>query len=133
VLHQRQDAGVVNTIVEGGQAVGRGAEMFWNVDDEGAYYARQLMLWDENGDTTVQFARIVMTWVDVADLHPGTVTELEDGEVDDSEFTAAGWDYPIRIMFSAPEDSFWRISGGAAIHERGWPPVSGAPEGGSRG
>jgi hypothetical protein len=214
----------VDTVSGMGNAALRGGEMLWEVDDEGAYFARELiawravgmgkdfvtseddyywnvfmrdrpeiqramlpvledialeaagggateqrLLWDEtrtyhrsitdvklnelesmrltlhgchridvaatvyvtqadNGDVTVEFARIVMTWVDVADLHPGTLTELESGEmVDDSEFTAAGWDYNIALTFAPSENSTFRISGGAVTHESGWPDVDGAP------
>jgi hypothetical protein len=218
-------------VMDAGNAAGRGAEMLWNLDDEGATYGRELITWrvygmgdpfltteehvhwnrfmagrpeiqeamlpvmediareaaadgatadnwlwdefrvykrkvtdvrldqlesmrltlhgchhidvsatvyvtqDEKGDVVVHFERFLMTWVDRADLHPGTLTELESGEtVDDSEFTAAGWDYDISIGFAAPEDSYWRVSGGTVVHERGWPPFDGAPaEGGFRG
>ena len=82
-----------------------------------------------------------MTWVDRAALHPGTTTELDDHrEVDDSSFTAAGWDYDERIMFEpvgsllAPDaSSRWRVSGGVATHEAGWPPEGSVPQGGRRG
>jgi hypothetical protein len=75
-----------------------------------------------------------MTWIDVADLHPGTVTELEGGAtVDDREFTAAGWDYDIHIEFSTQRASTYRVSGGTVTHERGWPPIAGAPAAGFRG
>jgi hypothetical protein len=87
----------------------------------------------DGADTIVQMV-VTMTWVDVADLHPGTATELEGGElVDDKEFTAAGWDYPIAITFTADGYSTWRVNGGVAAHERGWPPVTGVPKGGFRG
>lgn len=53
---------------------------------------------EESGHKVVRLSNISFIWVDRADLHPGTVTELETGElVDDREFTAAGWDYDIRI------------------------------------
>ena len=82
----------------------------------------------ENGDVTVNFARAVMTWIDLADLHPGTVTELESGEtVDDSEFTAAGWDYNIALTFAPSDNSSFRVSGGGVVHESGWPEIDGAP------
>ena len=88
----------------------------------------------DGGDTVVEFRSIEMTWVDRADLHPGTETELESGEmVDDSEFTASGWDYDVSITFAAPSRSTWRVSGSTATHESGWPPVAGAPAGGFRG
>jgi hypothetical protein len=82
-----------------------------------------------------------MTWIDVADLHPGTTTELDSGKsVDDKEFSAAGWDYKIWIMFEpfgsvfAPDvSSKWRVSGGTATHEAGWPPEGSVPQGGRRG
>jgi hypothetical protein len=87
----------------------------------------------EGADTIVKlYPRF--TWIDVADLHPGTVTELEDGsEVDDKEFTAAGWDYDIHITFSTQRASTYRVAGSTAAHERGWPPNAGAPEAGFRG
>ena len=214
----------VETATEMGNAAMRGGEMLWNLDDEGAYFGRELiawrvagmgkdfvtdendhlwnvfmrdrpeiqramlpvlediareaagdgateqrLLWDEtrtyrrsvtdvrlnelesmrltlhgchhidlsatvyvtqaeNGYVTVEFARIVMTWVDVADLHPGTRTELGSGEmVDDSEFTAAGWDYNIALTFAPSDNSAFRVSGGAVTHESGWPEIDGAP------
>jgi hypothetical protein len=87
----------------------------------------------EGADTVVDM-QVYMTWIDRADLHPGTVTELDTGEeVDDAEFTAAGWDYDISISFSPPARSSWRVSGGVATHQSGWPPVTGAPQPGVRG
>ena len=63
-----------------------------------------------------------------------TTTELKDGsEVDDKEFTAAGWDYDIRIEFSTQRASTYRDKGGTITHERGWPPNAGAPAAGWRG
>ena len=89
---------------------------------------------DEGSDKVVRFRNVHFIWVDRADLHPGTVTELETGEeVDDREFTSAGWDYDIYIHFYMPRTSTWRVSGGRAEHERGWPPVTGAPAAGFRG
>jgi len=87
-----------------------------------------------DGPDTLVEMRVTMTWVDVADLHPGTGTELDSGEVvDDREFTAAGWDYDIAITFTAAGYSTWRVAGGKATHEKGWPPVTGAPQPGVRG
>lgn len=82
-----------------------------------------------------------MTWVDRAAMHPGTTTELDSGkQIDDSSFTAAGWDYDERIMFEpvgsilAPDaSSKWRVSGGVATHVAGWPPEGSVPQGGRRG
>ena len=75
-----------------------------------------------------QLRPVVMTWIDLADLHPGTVTELESGEtVDDSEFTAAGWDYNIALTFAPSDNSSFRVSGGTVVHESGWPEIDGAP------
>jgi len=89
---------------------------------------------EESDHKVVRLSDISFVWVDRADLHPGTVTELETGElVDDREFTAAGWDYDIRIHFSIPRPSTWRVAGGTATHERGWPPITGAPAAGFRG
>jgi hypothetical protein len=100
------------------------------IDVTASVFVRQ-----DGADTIAEIRRIEMTWVDRADLHPGTETELESGElVDDAEFTAAGWDYNVNISFVAPPDrSVWRVSGSSATHERGWPPVAGAPAGGFRG
>jgi hypothetical protein len=96
----------------------RGPSAFHNIDN----------------DKVVRFTNVRFIWVDKADLHPGTVTELESGEtVDDREFTSAGWDYDIYIHFCMPSTSTWRVSGGKAKHERGWPPVTGAPAAGFRG
>lgn len=87
----------------------------------------------ENGVVTVKLGGVHFTWVDRADLHPGTTTELATGaEVDDREFTGAGWDYDIYIEFSMPSISTWTVSGSPS-HARGWPPVTGAPEAGFRG
>ena len=82
-----------------------------------------------------------MTWVDRAAMHPGTTTELDSGkQIDDSSFTAAGWDYDERIMFElvgsvlAPDaSSKWKVSGGVATHVAGWPPEGSVPQGGRRG
>lgn len=85
----------------------------------------------EEGMRTVRIFP-TLVWVDRADLHPGTTTELQDGaEVDDREFTAAGFDYDIRIAFE-PGVSVWQDNGGV-VHARGWPPVTGAPAAGFRG
>ena len=81
----------------------------------------------------VALSGMTFTWIDRADLHPGTITELDSGEeVDDSEFTDAGWDYDISILF-AMGSSTWRVTSGSANHIRGWPPVTGAPAAGFRG
>ncbi|EDX76493.1 hypothetical protein MC7420_4749 [Coleofasciculus chthonoplastes PCC 7420] len=89
---------------------------------------------DEGGNKIVRFTNVHFIWIDRADLHPGTGTELSSGEVvDDREFTGAGWDYDIRIHFFMPRTSTWRVSGRTARHERGWPPVTGAPAAGFRG
>ena len=82
-----------------------------------------------------------ITWVDRAAMHPGTATVLDTGaQIDDSSFTAAGWDYDERIMFELvgtilhPDaSSKWRVSGGTATHLAGWPPEpSVTPPSGSR-
>jgi Domain of unknown function (DUF4157) len=87
----------------------------------------------ENGVMTVKLGGVHFTWVDRADLHPGTTTELGSGaEVDDREFTGAGWDYDIYIAFSMPSISTWTVAG-SPTHVRGWPPVTGAPTAGFRG
>jgi hypothetical protein len=87
----------------------------------------------ENGVVTVKLGGVQFTWVDRADLHPGTTTELESGaQVDDQEFTSAGSDYDIYIAFSMPSISTWTVSGSPA-HTRGWPPITGAPAAGFRG
>lgn len=87
----------------------------------------------ENGVVTVKLGGVHVTWVDRADLHPGTTTELSSGaQVDDREFTGAGWDYDIYITFSMPAISTWTVSG-RPTHVRGWPPITGAPAAGFRG
>lgn len=94
----------------------------------------------DGGDTIVRI-HPKLTWIDVADLHPGTTTELAGGgEVDDREFTAAGWDYDIAIMFEptgsifGPDSSSkWRVSSSSEVHEAGWPPDGAVPQGGRRG
>ncbi len=89
---------------------------------------------DEAGDTVVILSDVEFHWIDAADLHPGTETELEDGSmVDDSEFTSAGWDYDIDIAFHMPGSSKWKVVGGSATHIEGWPPITGAHAGGFRG
>jgi hypothetical protein len=88
----------------------------------------------QGSDKIVKLSTVTFTWVDRADLHPGTGTQLESGAVvDDSEFTGAGWDYDIRIQFMMPGESTWTVSGGSATHTRGWPPTTGAPQPGVRG
>jgi hypothetical protein len=96
---------------------------------------------EQDGADTIVRLFPKLTWIDVADLHPGTTTELADGsEVDDREFTAAGWDYDIAIMFE-PVGSFfgpdasskWRVTSSGETHEAGWPPDGSAPQGGRRG
>jgi hypothetical protein len=70
----------------------------------------------------VTFSNVRMVWVDVGDMHPGTVTETDSGEeIDDAEFTAAGNSYPIQIPFYMPGESVWEIAGGTATKLRGWP------------
>jgi hypothetical protein len=89
---------------------------------------------EDGTDYIVRLSSVTFVWVDRADLHPDVETELESGEVvEDVEFTGAGWDYDIRISFRMPRTSTWRVSGGTATHERGWPPVTGAPAAGFRG
>ena len=99
------------------------------IDIEGDYEVTE-----DGGDNVVRLTNVQFTWVDRADLHPGTATQLESGEtVDDREFTSAGWDYDIRIHFYMPRSSTWRATGSGVRHERGWPPITGAPEAGFRG
>lgn len=70
----------------------------------------------------VTLSNVRMVWVDVGDMHPGTVTETDSGEtVDDAEFTAAGNSYPIRIPFEMPGESVWELRSGSAVKLRGWP------------
>jgi hypothetical protein len=103
------------------------------IDVRGRYWVGE-----ENGLTTVKiFADF--TWIDRADLHPGTATELAGGQlVDDHEFTAAGFDYDVAIRFEIPGSiahspiSTWTIDKGRVSHVRGWPPVTGAPAAGFR-
>ena len=90
------------------------------------------------GGHEVIFRRISMTWVDVADMHPGTVTELDSGEeVDDAELTSAGSSYNIYIEFDPSqspvnERTVYHVSGGAVTQISGWPPVPGAAAPGRR-
>lgn len=99
------------------------------IDIQGLYWKGS-----DGGVTTVKLGGVRFTWVDRADLHPGTATELSSGAVvDDREFTGAGWDYDIFINFTMPSVSTWTVSAGAATHVRGWPPVTGAPAAGWRG
>lgn len=73
-------------------------------------------------DPRVTFSNVRMVWIDVGDMHPGTQTEMDSGEmVDDAEFTGAGSSYPIEIPFYMPATSVWEISGGTATKLRGWP------------
>ena len=97
---------------------------------------------ESSGDDTIVRLYPKMTWIDVAELHPGTTTELDSGaEVDDQEFTGAGWNYPVWIMFEPTGSLFgpdassqWRSAAGASpTHEAGWPPDGGVPQGGRRG
>jgi hypothetical protein len=87
-----------------------------------------------SGGHEVIFRRISMKWVDVADMHPGTVTELEGGEeVDDAELTSAGSPYNIYIEFSPIGRTVYRVSGGSVTQVSGWPPAPGAASPGRRG
>lgn len=75
----------------------------------------------------VTLNNVRMVWVDVGDMHPGTETILDSGEsIDDSEFTASGNSYPIRIPFEMPGNSVWEIRSGRAVKLRGWPNPSNA-------
>lgn len=85
-----------------------------------------------SGGHEVIFRRISMTWVDVADMHPGTETELDSGEtVDDAELTSAGSAYNIFIRFDtsvARDNTYtvYNVMGGSATQVSGWPPAPGA-------
>lgn len=97
------------------------------IEVRGRYLVR-----DDNGMRTV-LVHPTLVWVDRADLHPGTPTHLDDEtSVDDSVFTAAGFDYDIRIEFE-PGSSVWEVSRGGATRIRGWPPLTGEARGGDRG
>lgn len=91
-----------------------------------------------SGGHEVIFRRISMTWVDVADMHPGTVTELDSGEeVDDAELTAAGSSYNIYIEFDPSQSpvnqrTVYHVSGGSVTRVSGWPPAPGAAAPGRR-
>ncbi len=99
------------------------------IDITGRYFVEK-----EGADTIVKLGSMRFTWIDRADLHPGTATELKSGaEVDDKEFTGAGWDYDISIQFEMPSISTWRVSGSSVTHIRGWPPEAGVPAAGFRG
>jgi hypothetical protein len=94
------------------------------------------ILYDVNaikGGHEVIFRQIRMKWVDVGDMHPGTETELESGEVvDDSELTSAGSSYNIFIEFMPFERTIYHVVGGSATQISGWPPVPGAASPGDR-
>lgn len=91
-----------------------------------------------SGGHEVIFRRISMTWVDVADMHPGTVTELDSGEeVNDAELTAAGSSYNIYIEFDPSQSpvnqrTVYHVSGGSVTRVSGWPPAPGAAAPGRR-
>jgi hypothetical protein len=95
------------------------------------------ILYDVNaieGGHEVIFRQIRMKWVDVADMHPGTETELDSGEtVDDSELTSAGSSYNIYIEFMPRERTVYHVIGGSATQVSGWPPVPGTSTPGRRG
>jgi hypothetical protein len=91
------------------------------------------------GGHEVIFRRISMKWVDVGDMHPGTVTELDSGEeVDDAELTSAGSSYNIYIEFDPTqhpvhERTVYHVVGGSVTQVSGWPPTPGAASPGRRG
>lgn len=95
------------------------------------------ILYDVNaiaGGHEVIFRQIRMKWVDVGDMHPGTGTELNSGEiVDDSELTSAGSSYNIFIEFMPFERTVYHVTGGSATQISGWPPTPGVAEPGNRG
>jgi len=98
------------------------------IDIEGEYEVTT-----EGSDKIVRLKNVHFVWVDEGDMHPGVGTQLDSGEiVEDEEFTGAGQGFPIRIHFYMPRISTWRVSGGTATHERGWPPSTGAPAAGIR-
>lgn len=104
----------------------------------GCHYIDVEVNYDVNaitGGYEVIFRRISMTWVDVGDMHPGTGTELNSGEVvEDSELTSAGSSFNIYIEFSPTEPTVYRVVGGAVTQESGWPPKAGsAAPAGKRG
>jgi hypothetical protein len=89
----------------------------------------------EGGGFEVVFRRIKMVWVDRGDMHAGVGTELDTGEVvEDEELTGAGAAYDIYIWFQPFERTVYRVSGGSATQQSGWPPTPGASApGGERG
>lgn len=81
-------------------------------------------------EKVVVFSKIRMSWIDIADLHPGVSTEDANGVLtDDVEFTGAGMPYPIEIAFSPYEYSIWRPDGSQLA---GWPGIYGAAKAGIR-
>jgi Domain of unknown function (DUF4157) len=77
---------------------------------------------DGSGNKTVTFTNMHFRWIDVGDMHPGTVTETDSGEeVDDADLMGAGSSFPINIPFAAPGSSVWSVSGGTASQSSGWP------------
>lgn len=86
------------------------------------------------GGREVIFRRIHMTWVDRGDMHPGTETELESGEmVDDAELTGAGSAYDIYIEFMPFGRTVYHVKGRSVQQVSGWPPTPGAATPGKRG
>jgi hypothetical protein len=99
-----------------------------SIDIEGEYEVTT-----EGSNKIVRLKNVHFVWVDEGDMHPGVGTQLDSGEiVEDEEFTGVGQGFPIRIHFYMPRTSTWRVSGGTATHERGWPPSTGAPAAGIR-
>ncbi len=97
-------------------------EMDYTVTDDGA------------GNQTVTFSNMHFRWIDVGDMHPGTVTETDSGEeIDDADLMGAGSSFPINIPFAAPGSSAWTVSGGAATQSGGWPSSSTATSTRNRG
>jgi hypothetical protein len=89
---------------------------------------------DGSGNKTVTFTNMHFRWIDVGDMHPGTVTETDSGEeVDDADLMGAGSSFPINIPFAAPGSSVWSVSGGAATRSSGWPNASTATSTRTRG
>jgi hypothetical protein len=97
-------------------------EMDYSVSDDGS------------GNKTVTFTNMQFRWIDRGDMHPGTMTETDSGElVDDADLMGAGSAYPIDIPFAAPGSSVWQVSGGAATQSSGWPSAGTATSTRNRG
>jgi hypothetical protein len=122
----------------GGRRIDRGEHwisMRWTL--HGCHRIEIDAAYDVTPDATgkrVVFTKLKFRWIDVGDMHPGTLTQTDSGDtVDDAELTHAGSSFPIDIPFGAPGSSTWRVEGGAGVHIDGWPHASAATSAKHRG